>query len=312
MERLTEHPSLDSHDHDGRDPLGGIRETFGAWTAEKTIAAADMTVARLRDFGISVPSNGRLPRAQAEIARAERFHVRLGTTDRAMEEALAEANRTVFELYYIVSRLQPPNRQTTKKLRVLLGGPSVPDDSRHDPARDTQAEFFSAALLRAAGYAVTWGEPDLIITRDNRSFGVAVKRVTSDEQFRRRVRKAAAQLRAANLTGLIIVNAERFLARAYARDRDVNVSTELYRKTGEWVNYIDESDLNDRILIVAGLATSFRLQRPSVGRQFDFMVHFHPHFVVEPGPEPLDTVHRVAAGMTRAVINDLKAMALEV
>jgi hypothetical protein len=226
-----------------------------------------------------------------------------------MEQALAEANRTVFELFYIVSRLQPPDEPTKRKLRVVLGGPSVPDDSRHDAARATQAEFFSAALLRAAGYAVTWGEPDLIISRDNRQFGVAVKRVTSDEQFRRRVRQAASQLRSANLTGLVLVNAERFLARAYARDRDVNVSSVLYRKTGEWVNFIDEADLNDRILMVAGIATSFRLKRPSVGRQFDFMVHFHPHFVVEPGAEQLEAVHRVAAGMTRAVMNDLKAMA---
>jgi hypothetical protein len=57
MERLSEHPSLDSHDHDGRDPLGGLRETFGAWTAANTIDAADRTAERLRTFGLRLSPN---------------------------------------------------------------------------------------------------------------------------------------------------------------------------------------------------------------------------------------------------------------
>lgn len=223
-----------------------------------------------------------------------------------MEECLVEANRTIFEQHFIVRHIvkypQACTPTTQGKLQSMLGGQVVPVLGKYDLARDIQAELFSAAVFWAAGYQVEFTVPDLIIQKANSTqLGVAVKRVTSDRQFRKRVCEARDQLTANSLSGFIVVNAARYLPQLCFAGRSVDFSAALFRKVIEWLDYIAIYDPTNRVQAVIGIATSFKLARRSQEQVFEAMVHFHPRFVAKDDSESIQAIHQAVGAMVEVM-----------
>ena len=301
---------MDEERPDEAEPLGGSTQPFAAWSAEQMIGAADGGLTRLADLGVEVQSDNRLLRARDTIERCERLNVQLGPGDPRMERTLAEANKTVFEIQLALRGLANPTKAVRKKLRIMLRGLDVPMDMQNDHARDEQAEFVTAALFCAAGYTVDVAEPDLIIRKGARQLGVAVKRVKSDRQFQARVRKANDQLRDSKLQGLIVVNPELMLARAYYQDRTADLSRLLFDRTIEWMRYAEYADPTSPLLGVIGLATSFRWVAGGNGRQFAVKLHFVPRLVTHEDMGGLSYVHGAVKALTGAILRTLTSQHL--
>jgi hypothetical protein len=276
--------------------MGGVRGVFLRWSPADCIKAADYTLERFRSLGAKVETPNRIERARDLVRQANLFNVQYDRRDRTTEFGVAEAQRTIFETFLIVKDLQPPSAETRKKLRSILRAPEVPVLDGDDPGRDAQAELFTGAIFRAAGFHVDVGEPDLRIRSGIRVWGVAVKRVKSDRQFSKRVRKAQQQLAGQGLYGFIVVNPEIFLARAYAQDSAADLSVILFDKTGDWVNYLEQDQTLDRVLAVVGLATSFRLVR-SPKQAFEFGLHIHYRFVTKGEPAELAAIRAMSETM---------------
>jgi hypothetical protein len=291
-----------------REPVGGLRGEFARWEPDDAITAANRALERLRALGVKVTPGNRLERARDQIAQAERLHVQLGPGDWDMEFVLAEANKTIFEQHLIVSGLRDVDKLARKKLGIMLKGEPTPTDSSDDPPRDEQAEFFTAALLWAAGYRVDLGEPDLIITRGNSRLGVAVKRVKSDKQFYARVTSGEKQLKRQSMFGFIVVNADRHLNRIYQENRSADLSRTLFEKTAEWIDYVDLTHSSGRVLAVIGMATSFRRISGKPGRAFDVALHFHSQFVSDDTVDPTGQVHVVANRMAHALATQVQQL----
>src|SRR5207253_10417175 len=66
-------------------------------------------------------------------------------------------------------------------------------------------------LFHGAGFRVDAEEPDLMLSKPNHRWPVAVKRVTSAKNFDKRMRKARNQLWKSGRAGLIAVSADQYL-----------------------------------------------------------------------------------------------------
>lgn len=304
---MRRHPSLDAEYPDGRSPLGGSRVRIAAWEEASELTLVPRTVTRLEELGIKVPPTSRLLQAKSSLERARQFHVELGPGDPETEEWLAEAKRTIAEMFIITMALSNRASEIGHKLREMLGGPPVPEDGAQDKARDVQAELLVAAALSAGGYWVNFAEPDLVIP-DLMGIrtGVAIKRVSSkrEDQIQKRLRQARNQLRSNNIPGMIVVNSERYLANLYRANRGIDLSKALYIKITEWLDYIHQRDDSLYVRCVAGIATSIRLDR--YRQSFNLHLHFHPKFIIghESETEALhghlkDLSERIAVGLQR-------------
>jgi hypothetical protein len=277
--------------------MGGARGLFLAWSPEETLRAADLTIARLIQFGVTLRPSNRIARARDLVRRSDQFDVQFDPSNRATELAVAEAKKTIFETYFLVKDLQPPTAQTIKMLRKIAHASDLPRLTGDDHGRDFQAELFTGAVFRAAGFHVDHGEPDLRVSPNGRVWGVAVKRVKSDRQFEARVRKAQKQLANQELYGFIVVNPEILLAKTYAANPTTDLSAMMFDRTGDWVDYLDRDDTIDRVLAVLALGTSFKLVRDGRRRSFEFRLHVHFRFVTNGAPSELAGIRQLSEAM---------------
>lgn len=278
--------------------LGGRQGTFAAWTPERTISSGTEAIARLESWGIRVPPGARLRRAVDDLRRIEQFDVRLGHGDPATERLASEATRTIYELHIILADLLAPDQMVKRKLRKVLGGKSVPTAGDHDPARDTQAELFAAALLFGAGFGARIAEPDLLIGVGTLNVPVAVKRMTSDTHFEKRMREALKQLTKAGKPGYIVIAADQYLERLYAIDRSADVSAAHYKKVAELVDGLRLEPETSMLLGGFGISTSCR-HVPTTDRSLALTVHFHQRFITWGTPERIQKAEesgRIMAG----------------
>jgi hypothetical protein len=173
------------------------------------LAAADFAIARLASFGINLPPGSRFQLLRAAVDKA---HNHIGPFPSS--EVLAEATRSIFELYLISRCLRSDGRPLSDTLdttiRKILEGPLLPRDEneRNSAARNFQFELSVGAWLTAGGVEGRLAEPDLQIMFLGRSIGVAAKRVSSRKQLLRRVKDAIAQIDASGMDGLIAINVD--------------------------------------------------------------------------------------------------------
>jgi len=297
--------------NDISDPglLGGTCGLIVGWSTSQALEAANHTLSRLQRLGVQVPAGNRLERARKSIQRIDRFHVQLGHGDQATERLLAEASRTVFEQHLIVYELQPLNPDTIRKLQLVLTGPDIPVAGRHDPARDAQAELFAGVLFYGAGFRVDPVEPpDLMLTRNGWRAPVAVKRVTSAKNFKKRLRQGRDQLIAARGRGFIVVNADMFLSELYYQNRSTNLSAAHYEKISEWTDGLPLDHVRNPVLGVVGISTSFQHRRGGSGHDLAFQIHFHSRFVTWQDPAQIDAATKFGALMGEALKSALGRM----
>lgn len=187
----------------------GKPEMTGAQIADK----GRRSIRRLTAWGVEVPPNCRLVRAtelvesslDADVARALDSHGR---------DKVGEAARTLFEFYIITHCMKKPPGDAVllDKLADALSGADVPVDEEAHSARDTQFELYVWGLLNATGSPCSFVEPpDLACRYGDEKIGIAVKRVWSLDQTKKRLSLAARQIARSRLRGFIAVSAQEFL-----------------------------------------------------------------------------------------------------
>jgi hypothetical protein len=285
--------------------MGGVRGVFLRWSPADAVRAADITITRLKDFGVTLRPSNRIERARDLVHRSNLFDVQFDPSNRSTEIGVAEAQKTIFETYLLVKDLQPPVPKTIRILGTIAHAPDLPALTGDDHGRDSQAELFTGAMFRAAGFRVDPGEPDLRVSPNGKVWGVAVKRVKSDRQFQARVRKAQEQLAGQKLYGFIVVNPDILLGKLYAANPEADLSTMLFERTGDWVNYLNQDATLDRVLAVMALGTSFKLVRNGRQRSFEFGLHIHQRFVTNGADSEMAAIRRLSQTMMRNLQNSL-------
>lgn len=121
--------------------------------------------------------------------------------------AWIEALRDILQLDFVLRTLSLDSLPSPwpSRLRQLLHDDLHPSRVRQSEGRDLQCELLAAAIASAAGMSPELHEqPDLHVTIGGDILGVAVKRCKVLKQFERNIRRAAAQVLASGLPGLVL------------------------------------------------------------------------------------------------------------
>jgi hypothetical protein len=193
----------------GSAPLWEKGQPFGPAGSTAILESADYALDRFRALGRSMPENNRLARARAHVQLA---HDRAATPPEG--QLLAEATRTIFELY-LISRAfgTSTDPRFLNSLEIALGGPDLPgdEDDASSMPRNIQFELYIGAWFVAGGKRIALAEPDLQLEYDGRPIGIAAKRVRSRSKIMRRVSRASRQILAHGSEGIIALNVDHLL-----------------------------------------------------------------------------------------------------
>lgn len=163
---------------------------------------------RLRSFGLQCHAQDRLHEYVRTIeCLGPRDHEKLPADEReSLVNALGEAS-----IFVDVASLPDDYlAAVSEKLRQLNAGPVREDTTLPDRARDAASELQFAARCATTGHlgapATTRG--DVLVRVDGGEYPAEVKRISSIERIRQRVKKAAAQLKpeGADPSGVIVLD----------------------------------------------------------------------------------------------------------
>lgn len=197
--------------------------SVGPWKAGKPVSpgsgamveSADWIIKTLPQLGVSIPGGSRLILARKLIAQVHERQVRLDPEAIDVLKKVADAQRTVAEFFIILRAMQnrriPVTPDLLDKLSIMLGGSEIEDRDTRTLARDTQFELYVMAQFIMGGATVHFGEPDLRLLFGEEMVGVAIKRLSSRKQLKKRVLDAADQIESRNDRGFIAVNLDRFV-----------------------------------------------------------------------------------------------------
>jgi hypothetical protein len=160
----------------------------------------------LSTSGLSIPAGSRIDAfGRASVAFEQKKITARQLKDPALHPLL-EGARDFSELYLAARALLPSEDSLVlRRFREALGGSSMPIDSNRIP-RTSQFELYLGGLLRHSGAGVEFAEPDLIVTTNGVTLGVAAKRIENTRQYRKRLRSGAEQLRKAGLRGIVAIS----------------------------------------------------------------------------------------------------------
>ncbi len=170
------------------------------------IETAKFVIDSFRALGIN-------PHSQSRLMRMHRLYTEIAgvipPTHPQFETAL-EAERDMQQLAYILEREHAKSAHAGFKclLRKVVDDSVLPQDDRGESkGRNTQFELYVAAVCQAAGFLpVDYQEPDVTCTIKGAQFGVAAKRLMSVNQTKKRVPKAARQIEATGVPGVIALD----------------------------------------------------------------------------------------------------------
>jgi hypothetical protein len=125
-------------------------------------------------------------------------------------ETALEADRDMQLLQYVFEQDHAKSRHVglVRLLRKLVDDSVLPQDDREiSRGRDTQFELFVAAICQAAGFIpVDYLEPDVTCNVQGVQIGIAAKRIKSEVQVKKRIKKAAEQIQASGHVGIIALD----------------------------------------------------------------------------------------------------------
>lgn len=159
-----------------------------------------------RSSGIPVGAGNRIDLYRRVIRRhfvPEQDGVRMPTEEAA--RALLCAGSELRTLRFILTQLGR-KRSWRDELGAVFGGAEHLHDDRNHDSRSRQAELHIAARLAWMGLGVEPGEPDIVARWGQWRFGVAVKRIRSEGQYRKRLEEGFDQIRLAKLPGLVAID----------------------------------------------------------------------------------------------------------
>lgn len=121
-----------------------------------------------------------------------------------------EALRDIRQLEFFFEQIAADtNKDTYADIveRILKDSMFPQDDAENSSGRDAQAEAFAFAVCMNAGMNPAFEEPDVTCEIDGQRFGVAVKRIKTLRQLKRRLKEAAGQIHKSGLPGIISMDA---------------------------------------------------------------------------------------------------------
>jgi hypothetical protein len=200
--------------------------TLGPWTefGLKRVGSARLeargrdVVRLLSDRGVTLPSDGRLPRAIDRIASVNKEPHSLHTMGDDEAALLLEANRDIFDAFVatwtLIERPRTPPALPLPKFACFGEGTDHPAADSNPLARNTQFELLAGSYFVLGGGHVLPDEPDFSLLYGGRRVGIAVKRLSSvnPNTLNTRLREAADQLAAAQGVGFVCVNLDSWLS----------------------------------------------------------------------------------------------------
>ena len=178
-------------------------------TADSVLQAADYAARRFREIGVKLHPQSRLSEARAVVERFAR-------DPRTVPDLslLGEATRCIFEFYFIAracgNEQGVSEPRLTSSLEWALSGALDLRDETHKNSRprNTQFELFVGAWLTAGGANPRLEEPDLRVSIDTETLGIAAKRVRSRSKVVKRAKEGAEQILRNGQHGIVVLNVD--------------------------------------------------------------------------------------------------------
>jgi hypothetical protein len=186
------------------------------------------SIRRLAEWGVSIPPESRIDRAERLLRRWAKPSEPLN--DLETRALLAEAIRTAVELY--VATHGPVGRPDTlllQKCREILGGADLPGQEQQHFSRDIQFELNVHGILAAGGFRPRLDEsPTVRSCLGTEDVAVVVKRIWSQDGAHNQLSEAASQIAASGVRGVIATNVQQYLDVVVAGDRSIEAHGQLF------------------------------------------------------------------------------------
>lgn len=194
-------------------------------------------------------------------------------------ESLRDARLMEFALGQLEGTIPVPVLQSLVR-KAIQDSPLPQEDLDASAGRDAQAELYIAAVCQKAGLSPTFDEPDVRCTLDGSAFGIAVKRVKSESQLEKHIRKAARQIEGTGIPGHITLDVSLAFNRENVHlvgvdDADLTHTHHITRKKfGDDYFHRIKSWMRGRDVRSVILIDHLVRQHPSDGWGFDSLTYF--------------------------------------
>ncbi|MCH7910190.1 MAG: hypothetical protein IIB38_11295 [Candidatus Hydrogenedentes bacterium] len=167
---------------------------------------AEFVIDKLKSLGLDPNPSSRFMKMYRVVAGSRPS---IPATDPDFQIALeARRDMTVLALILEQEHAKEAVDGFLGKLSLACNDSVLPQDDREEsPGRNAQFELFVAAICQAAGlFPVEYSEPDIRCTLEGMRVGIAAKRIKSDKQIEKRIRKASEQIQKSGLPGFIALD----------------------------------------------------------------------------------------------------------
>ena len=176
-------------------------------TTPRTLAeSASFVIAAVRALGINPDPESRLMQMHRVLAGATTFFEPTHPDFDTVREA--ERDMQLLSFVFDQSNAQSDKSDFQDLVKRMLHDSVLPQDDRgRSEGRDSQVELYIAAVCQNAGLVpIDYEEPDVTCVVDGVKFGIAAKRVKNLRHLYKRVKKAAQQIEAAQLPGIVALD----------------------------------------------------------------------------------------------------------
>jgi hypothetical protein len=160
-------------------------------------------------LGIPTVPSSRINSYRAAFESLKRAEEEKRRPELSLAEMMLHATVELAQLKTIIKAATAATERAIwdEQLRRLVSGMSIPTPgSKHSPAHDFQFETYIAAVAELSGYKVSFAEPDVVVRKGTRIFGIAAKRPRSKRRIEKNCRKAANQIRQSGLPGIVALD----------------------------------------------------------------------------------------------------------
>lgn len=186
--------------------LNGMNSESRGLTRRSRAENAEFVIASVRALGLSPQPQSRLMRMHRALTRACSI---IPPEDQEFETAL-EAERDFQILVFAFDQAKAHSTDAEFKRLVknaLKDSLLQHEDRAQSKGRDAQFELFVAAICQSAKMLpMSREEPDVTCHVGDIKFGIAAKRIKKDTRLEEHVRKAAGQIKKAQLPGIIAID----------------------------------------------------------------------------------------------------------
>lgn len=169
--------------------------------------AATYVLQQIEAYGVKVSASSRLASEFKAVCNNDGSSRDYISKDDSRFETALEALRDFRQLEFFFDAIEP-DREKDKYApiisRILSDSVLPQHDARgNSRGRDAQAEAFAFAVCKNAGMNPLFTEPDITCEIDGEKVGIAVKRIKTLSQSKRRLKEAARQIHNSTFPGII-------------------------------------------------------------------------------------------------------------